>query len=147
MIDAHNRISLARLQAISWTLIVISAFLAGALANIRANSVDSGSISDPLSIGVPEELWILIGISLTSLVGSPLILNARKSQQPKDAEVERTLEILNRQGEDVEEIDNVGKLLIKECPARANIFDLFKGDEVSNAAQLDLGRYRCSTLR
>ncbi len=126
---------------------MISAFLAGALANIRANSVDSGSISDPLSIGVPEELWILIGISLTSLVGSPLILNARKSQQPKDAEVERTLEILNRQGEDVEEIDNVGRLLIKECPARANIFDLFKGDEVSNAAQLDLGRYRCSTLR
>ncbi len=61
--------------------------------------------------------------------------------------MERTLEILNGQGEDVEEIDNVGKLLIKEYPARANISDLFKGDEVSNAAQLDLGRYRCSTLR
>lgn len=64
LIDAHNRISLARLQAILWTLIVISAFLAGALANISANSVNSGSIADPLSIGVPEELWILMGISL-----------------------------------------------------------------------------------
>ena len=47
-----------------WTLIVISAFLAGALANISANSVNPGSIADPLSIGVPEELWILMGISL-----------------------------------------------------------------------------------
>ncbi len=101
LIDAHNRISLARLQAISWTLVVISAFLAGALANIRANTVNPGLIADPLSIGVPEELWIFMGISLTSLIGSPLLLNAKKSQQPKDAEVERTLEILNRQGEDV----------------------------------------------
>ena len=54
--------------------------------------------------------------------------------------MERTLEILNRQGEDVEEIDNVGRLLVKDYPAKANISDLFKGGEVSNAAQLDLGK-------
>lgn len=140
LIDAHNRISLARLQAILWTLIVISAFLAGALANISANSANPGSIADPLSIGVPEELWILMGISLTSLIGSPLILSAKKTQQPKDAEVERTREILDRQGEDVENIDNVGRIMIKDYPIKANISDLFKGDEVSNAAQLDLGK-------
>jgi hypothetical protein len=28
--------------------------------------------------------------------------------------------------------------LIRECPARANVPDLFKGDEVSNAARLSL---------
>jgi hypothetical protein len=108
------------------------------LSHGSSNSADPGSISDPLSIGVPKELWALMGISLTSLIGSLLILNAKKSQQPKDAEVESTLEILDRQGEDVEEIDNVGRLLIKEYPAKAKISDLFKGVEVSNAAQLDL---------
>jgi hypothetical protein len=134
LIDANNRISLARLQALSWTLMVVSAFLAGALANISAKSANPGVLADPLSIGVPEQLWVLMGISLTSLVGSPLILSAKKNQQPKDAEVERTRAILDRQGEDVEKISNVGRVIVKEYPIKANISDLFKGDEVSNAA-------------
>lgn len=81
-----------------------------------------------------------MSISLTSLIGSPLILSAKKTQQPKEVEMERTREILNRQGEDVENIDNVGRGVIKEYPTKANISDLFKGDEVSNAVQLDLGK-------
>ncbi len=30
--------------------------------------------------------------------------------------------------------------MVKDYPTKANISDLFKGDEVSNAAQLDLGK-------
>ena len=108
MIDARSRARLARLQVILWTLIVISAFLAGALANVRANSADPGSIADPLSIGVAEKL--------------------------------RILKVLNSQDEDVEKIDNVGRVMIRECPIKANVLALFKGDEVSNAAQLALGK-------
>ena len=55
--------------------------------------------------------------------------------------MERTLEILNRQGEDVEKIGNVGRI-IKEYPVKANVSDLFKDDEVSNVAQLDLGKVK-----
>lgn len=132
MIDARNRISLARLQAILWTIVVLSAFLAGALFNIHAGG------KDPLAIGVPEELWILMGISLTSLVGSPLILNRKKSEQPEAEEFVRTKEILGRQGEDVSEVHHDGKVLVKTYPMKASVSDLFRGDETGNAAQLDL---------
>jgi hypothetical protein len=79
------------LQALSWSLVVISAFLAGALANISANP---GLLADPLSIGVPEELWILMGISFTSLIDSPLILSQKEpategcggGEDPRDAQ-------------------------------------------------------------
>lgn len=57
LIDANNRVSLARLRALSCTLVAISAFLAGALANISANP---GLLANSLSISVPEELWILM---------------------------------------------------------------------------------------
>lgn len=80
------------------------------------------------------------GISLTPLIGSPLVLSAKKNQQPKDTEVKRTLTILNRQGEDVEEISNVDRVVVKEYPIEAKASDLLEGDEVSNAAQPDLGK-------
>ena len=38
----HSRLSLVRLQAVSWTLILVSALFDRALVNTRANSVASG---------------------------------------------------------------------------------------------------------
>jgi hypothetical protein len=68
LIDGRNKISLSRFQLIAWTVVVLSAFLTAALFNIRAGA------DDPLAIAIPEQLWILMGISTTSLIGSPLLL-------------------------------------------------------------------------
>ena len=76
LIDDRNKISLSRLQLIIWTIVILSAFLTAALSNVRSEVVD------PLAIAIPLQLWILMGISTTSLVGSPLIKN-QKTQEKK----------------------------------------------------------------
>jgi hypothetical protein len=73
LIDERNRMSLSRLQMALWSLIVISAFLAAAISNIRGNA------PLPLNIGIPEAVWLLMGISTTSLVGGPLVLSAKRA--------------------------------------------------------------------
>ena len=67
LIDERNKMSLSRLQMILWTIVVLSGFLTAAMWNISHGQVDA------LSIVVPAQLWLLMGISTTSLIGSPLI--------------------------------------------------------------------------
>lgn len=136
-IDGRNRMSLARLQTILWTVVVLSAFLAAALIRISREDV-----SDPLSIGIPEQLWVVMGISITSLVGSPLILSTKKTKNPQEQELRTTLVNLEKQGEGTSDggVTHVGQVITKTDPAKASVSDLFRGDETSDAAQLDLGK-------
>src|SRR5262245_20912403 len=64
LIDERNKMSLSRFQLVLWTALLLSAFLAIAIARVR-----EGMVADPLSIALPQELWMLMGISTASLVG------------------------------------------------------------------------------
>ena len=83
-----------------------------------------------------------MGISITSLVGSPLIISSKKDKEPREEEKNKTIATLSQQGERTSNdcITNVGQVIVKADPAQASISDLFKGDETANAAQLDLGK-------
>jgi hypothetical protein len=84
LIDERNMMSLSRLQMALWTIIILSAFLTAAMLNMRKGQVD------PLAIALPAGIWILLGISATSLIGSPLILSTKRlSSQilPKPREI------------------------------------------------------------
>ena len=35
--------------------------------------------------------------------------------------MERSLAILDRQGEDVAKISNIGRIVVKQCPIKANV--------------------------
>lgn len=105
-IDDRNKVSLSRVQMIAWTIIVTSGFLAAALSNIKLGH------ADPLDIDIPEQLLWLMGISTTSLVGSPLISNSRKS--------------------DV--------MMTKRSAAQARWIDMFMGEERSDATTMDLAK-------
>lgn len=72
LVDDRNRMSLARLQLVLWTVLVLSAFIAAALANVGAGE------DDALEVSLPEELWLAMGISLTSLAGSVLVRNTKE---------------------------------------------------------------------
>jgi hypothetical protein len=86
LINEQHRVSLSRLQMALWTVVVLSAFLTTALFNIRG-----GHASAALDIAIPEEVWIAMGISTTSLVGSPLILSQKKRKRTNTAELKSTL--------------------------------------------------------
>lgn len=68
LIDNRHRMSLSRLQMVLWTLLVLSTYLAAALANVGLGD------PHPLDVSIPSELWIVMGISTASLVAAPAAL-------------------------------------------------------------------------
>jgi hypothetical protein len=135
LIDGRNKISLSRLQTALWTLVILSAFLTAALINVRSGQVD------PLSIALPTGIWILLGISTTSLVGSPLILNNKKSRPADPQETARNLDLLKNQNlAQPDAVINQGQVIVNTSPENASWADLFRGEETGNAGQFDMGK-------
>jgi len=134
LIDDRNKMSLSRLQMILWTIIVLSGFLVAGLSNVMNGQ------NNPLSITIPAELWVLMVISTTSLVGSPLIMSNKKNKPINEQEKKRTFALMERQGVDANRLDNKGQVVVNNLPEDAQLSDLFKGDEIGNAAQVDLAK-------
>jgi hypothetical protein len=132
LINERNKIALSRFQLVLWTLIVISALLAVALLRIKAGS------SDPLSIALPQQLWELLGISTTALVGSPLILNTKLSKTSKKFKEEHKDEIkaARLDGESLPE-PAFGILAVGDKP---RFSDMFLGDEDGNKTSIDMAK-------
>lgn len=133
-IDDRNVISLSRFQMVVWTVMVLSAYLAAALCNLAIGN------DDPLQISIPAQLWILMGISTTSLVGSPLILSTKKTKEPAEDEKRTVFELLSQQGDSNETLGNKGLVVTNTTPEKARWSDMFTGEETGNAAHLDLSR-------
>lgn len=134
LIDNRNVISLSRLQLVIWTVLVLSGFFTGALWNLLMG------LEDALTINVPTELWILMGISTTSLVGSPLIMSIKKEHDPDETELDATKKSLLSQGEESATIDNKGLILVNTDPKLARWSDMFTGDETGNGAHVDMAK-------
>lgn len=66
LIDERHRITLGRLQMLLWTILVLSAYMAAALANIGRGS------RTPLEVSIPNELWLTMGISTGLALGDML---------------------------------------------------------------------------
>ncbi len=137
LIDGRNRISLARLQMATWTVLVLSAFFTTVLWRIAAAEPDA------LNVAIPYELWLAMGLSITSLVAAPLILHTKTGKAPNGQELDQTLALREVQGASSAQGGQEGaqgQLLVKARPQAADWSDLFQGEETGNAAQLDLGK-------
>jgi len=124
LIDERNKMTLSRLQLIIWSVIVLSGWGTAALWNLLA--IGGG---DALAVGLPEELWWLLGISTTSLVGSPLILLPKKGKEANTAE-----QLSNGV------VSSVGQVAVNPTPQEARPTDMFTGDEVGNDPSLDISK-------
>jgi hypothetical protein len=137
LIDERNKISLSRLQMTLWSIVVLSGLLTAALSNVASGQ------PNPLGIAVPSELWLLMGISTTSLVASPLIESTKKGVEPSGEEKNHTFALLAKQmrAENIQDtVTNRGQLVINVQPESAQWSDMFRGEEIGNAAHLDLGK-------
>lgn len=100
IIDRRNMVSLSKLQMALWTILVVSGFVAiAALKN-------AFGIPNPLDIAIPETVWVLMGISTASFIGSPLLKN-----QNFNLPESMTKEIENRVQDEVKKFkdNNSGK--------------------------------------
>lgn len=116
LVNEQNRISLSRLQMFLWTVVILSAFMTAVFANLKF-----GHINKAIDILIPQELWVAMGISTASLVGTGLILENKKDKHPKKVELKQV------QGRN-------GLLVTKEKPS---LLDLIRGEEISNNKTID----------
>jgi len=113
LIDNRRKMSLSRFQTVLWSILILSALLTAALTNIPLVR----NPTDALTIGIPPELLAILGISVTSLVGKSVILNAVKDPAKVDTNP------------------------VSQDPAdRPSLYDMFKGDDVANADYVDLSK-------
>jgi hypothetical protein len=136
LVNPQNLMSLSRLQAALWTILVLGIFSALALARVA-----HGTTEPPLAIAVGSDLWGLLGISSGALVGTPLLLSIRRDKiavDPAKASAAAAASL----GEPSAEIvrDAEGPLYRNAKPKDARFSDVFEGDEISNTHLVDLAK-------
>lgn len=151
LIDHRRRMSLSRTQMVLWTLIILSGFTTAVFVNLEAGSLE------PMSISIPKELWALIGISITSLIGSPLIKDMKENQASKENESvkDTAKKLAASRGADPEalkakselgalqkeaKVYTVGRILYNESEKDASFSDLFSGEDGDDSAIPELGK-------
>lgn len=134
LINERNLISLSRFQMALWTVVVLAAYFTYALMRIKA-----GNVSDALNVGIDSNLWILLGISTTSLVGSPLFLNTKKDKSPAPTVIPR-IAALTQESKQAVTDDSQGTLYANPSIDDARMTDMFQGDELGNTMHIDLAK-------
>ncbi len=134
LIDSRNKISLSRLQMVGWTLLILSGFLGAVLVNIDTQQTDPGRVT------IAPDLWLLLGISTASLVGSPMILAAKKGRAASEEDKSWALEQLAQRAVDTAKVAIRGQVVMNQSAQAARLSDLFQGSETSNAGLVDLGK-------
>lgn len=129
IIDNRNRVSLSKFQMVAWTILILSAQISAVFARLASG------VPSAVEIDIPPQLFAVMGISVTSLVASPLILNAKSGQDAGDGQAEATQTRLGDAGH-----ASIGKVYARDDPGQASWLDMFRGDEVSNAASPDIGK-------
>ncbi|HZI13436.1 MAG TPA: hypothetical protein VE153_23855 [Myxococcus sp.] len=133
LINERNLMSLSRFQAAVWTIVVIAGYLTMVVARVKAGTPNA------VNVAIPEELWLAMGISSTSLLGTPLLLAGKRLRQPDAKALENTASQLAEPKKDVD-TQRVGVLYANKSMQDARISDIFQGDEVGNTAHVDLAK-------
>jgi hypothetical protein len=163
LIDERNVISLSRFQMLLWTVLVVSAFITAAFYNVFTNA------DSPLGIAIPSQVWVALGISTTSLVGTPLILGQKAQKPMTPSEVDKAkgqydqvanaatpapapapAPVVAVPGAPVSapsptpspsaEVENKGQLVQNKNITDAAWSDMVTGDDFVNGAHLDLSK-------
>ena len=131
LINAQKLISLSRFQIVLWTVLLLSAYVTIVLRRM--------SQPDPLAVALDWRLWALMGISTTSLVGTPLLQISKMGQALAEGAAAGAAAAF---GQRTEEVEQQAKGILYTNPSidDARFTDMFGGDEVGNAQYVDLSK-------
>lgn len=133
-IDKRNRMSLSRMQMAAWTVMVLGAYIADALWRVWQD------VTDPFNIVIAPELWMAMGLAAFSAMAAPAIIQRKATGNTNERELRQQLTQLDVTGLHGENVQAVGPIVRKDSPDHAYFSDLFLGEEVGNAATVDLGK-------
>ncbi len=137
LINERNLMSLSRFQMVAWSLLILSAFMT--IAMKRVHMLWSLPGAAPLNIQMDWHLWALMGISTTSLVGTPLLLAPKMAKNPSEQSVSKTAAQLAEPEPDIKS-NRQGTLYANSRMTDAAFSDMFQGDEIGNTAHIDLAK-------
>ena len=106
--------------------------------------VKHGDVVDPLVIGVDWQVWALLGISTTSLIGTPLLNNNKKAKEPSiglnsASATAKAAETLKEPQAEIER-NRTGVMYGNPDIKDARLSDMFEGEEIANASFIDVGK-------
>jgi hypothetical protein len=130
-VDERLRMSLSRVQMSAWTIVIVAAFGTIAIARVQNDAATA------MDIGVPETVWLLLGITTTSLIGSPLIRNAKKNTPINKV---RALALIEHQKVGPNAVTHDGQVVKNRSIDEASFADLFMGENVDNFTLFDVGK-------
>ena len=131
LVDSRNKVSLSKFQAALWTILVLSSAVTAAAVNLKLKQ------SDVLNFAIPTELLLAMGLSAASLLATPALLSLKADQNPSAMDLSQTAKKLDMAPADMK---IVGKIFGRADVAGAAMADMFRGDEVGNAASADLSK-------
>lgn len=137
LVNERNLMSLSRFQMVSWTVLLLSAFFAIALKRLHVLSSNPAAL--PLNVSMNWRVWALMGISATSLVGSPLLLSSKAAQGADPKAFDKASKALAEPVADIQ-ANSQGKLYSNVGVGDASLTDMFQGDEVGDTAYVDVSK-------
>jgi len=137
LINERNLMSLSRFQTLAWSVLLLSAFMTIAIKRVHTFWSVSGAA--PLNIQMDWHLWALMGISTTSLVGTPLLLTPKMTKNPSEQSFSKAAAQLAEPEQDIKS-NSQGTLYANSRIADAAFSDMFQGDEIGNTAHIDLAK-------
>ncbi len=139
LIDNDNRISLSRFQLICWTILLI-----GSLACIGIhNFAQGGDVSKALDIGIPPEIWALLGLPAFTAVTAAAIKDEKRGQTTtaSAADVQASNSAVQKQQGLSQTPTQDGRVLTKATPAEARWVDMVMGD-FEGAQNIDASKFQ-----
>jgi hypothetical protein len=135
--SARNTYSLSRLQIVLWTLLVLSALAAVVACRAHGLFVHGGEsgLATALNIEIPTQLLVVMGISVASGAAAPAILSLKSQSSGPSQPALNAAEV--RTGDNLQA---VGRVIVRPVDAAPLIKDVFQGDEVSTAGTVDIGK-------
>lgn len=141
LIDGRNKVSLSRVQVVSWTILILGGFYAAVCWNIQTAISESTSIDEALNVEIGANLLILMGISGGSFLLSPFILALKSSTEPDDTETIQMLEQLGKiksKGETINTMEQAepyhdGKVLVNKNKSEASWCDLLTPEKIGKS--------------
>jgi|GEM_PF-905842 len=138
IIDNRNRVSLSKFQAVLWTVLVLSALITTAAARVAVGAALPAASGGVLAFTLPPELLAAMGIALTSLVASPVLLSNKTNQPEAEPETLALAAAKTKRAPDM--AVSSGSVVGWRSADCAQWLDMFRGDEASNAGAPDLSK-------
>ncbi|MBY5735470.1 hypothetical protein HFO26_35420 [Rhizobium leguminosarum] len=142
MVDERGRMSLARFQFVAWMLVILGSYWMAAAWNIGTGyGYANGDVPLPK---MSMNLWILLGISVTSPLVSALILSVKEGGgDTKPAGGGNNTASVGKNLPPQAPANSVaerGLIDVRTRPGTSSFLDMFTGEEITNRASVDISR-------